>query len=38
MAGLPFEPAASIADEVEVSEPTVGRFCRAVGYKSFKDL
>ena len=35
---LPFETAASLAAKVEVSEPTVGRFCRAIGYKGFKDL
>ena len=35
---LPFETAASIAAKVAVSEPTVGRFCRAIGYRSFKDL
>jgi DNA-binding MurR/RpiR family transcriptional regulator len=35
---IPFETAASLAAKVEVSEPTVGRFCRALGYKSFKDL
>lgn len=35
---LPFETAASLAGKVEVSEPTVGRFCRALGYSSFKDL
>ncbi len=35
---LPFETAASIADKVAVSEPTVGRFCRTLGYGSFKDL
>ncbi len=35
---LPFETAASIAEKVSVSEPTVGRFCRAIGYQSFKDL
>ncbi|NIA72255.1 MurR/RpiR family transcriptional regulator [Pelagibius litoralis] len=35
---LPFETAASLAARVEVSEPTVGRFCRSIGYKSFKDL
>ena len=33
-----FETAASIAVKVRVSEPTVGRFCRSIGYKSFKDL
>ncbi|MGL5116263.1 MAG: MurR/RpiR family transcriptional regulator [Beijerinckiaceae bacterium] len=35
---LPFETAASVAEKVSVSEPTVGRFCRAIGYQSFKDL
>lgn len=35
---IPFETAASVAAKVEVSEPTVGRFCRAIGYQSFKDL
>jgi DNA-binding MurR/RpiR family transcriptional regulator len=35
---IPFETAASLAEKVDVSEPTVGRFCRALGYLSFKDL
>jgi DNA-binding MurR/RpiR family transcriptional regulator len=35
---LPFETAASIAEKVSVSEPTVGRFCRSIGYQSLKDL
>lgn len=35
---LPFETAASIAAKVRVSEATVGRFCRSIGYESFKDL
>lgn len=35
---LPFETAASVAAKVGVSEPTVGRFCRSIGFKSFKDL
>ena len=35
---LPFETAASLAVKVAVSEPTVGRFCRAIGYDGFKDL
>jgi DNA-binding MurR/RpiR family transcriptional regulator len=35
---IPFETAASLADKVGVSEPTVGRFCRGLGYRSFKDL
>ncbi len=38
LATLPFETAASLAEKVSVSEPTVGRFCRAIGYTSFKDL
>ncbi len=38
MSNLPFETAASLAAKVDVSEPTVGRFCRSIGYKSFKDL
>lgn len=37
-ASLPFETAASLAAKVSVSEPTVGRFCRTLGYESFKDL
>lgn len=35
---VPFETAASLAARVEVSEPTVGRFCRSLGYASFKGL
>lgn len=35
---LPFDTAASLAAKVGVSEPTVGRFCRAIGYDGFKDL
>lgn len=38
LASLPFETAASLAEKIPVSEPTVGRFCRTIGYKSFKDL
>jgi DNA-binding MurR/RpiR family transcriptional regulator len=38
LATVPFETAASLAAKVGVSEPTVGRFCRAIGYGSFKDL
>ncbi|WP_420101467.1 MurR/RpiR family transcriptional regulator [Bosea sp. (in: a-proteobacteria)] len=38
MASLPFETAASLAEKVAVSEPTVGRFCRTLGYRSLKDL
>ena len=38
LGSLAFETAASLAAKVGVSEPTVGRFCRAIGYGSFKDL
>jgi DNA-binding MurR/RpiR family transcriptional regulator len=38
LGSIPFETAASLAMKVDVSEPTVGRFCRALGYLSFKDL
>jgi DNA-binding MurR/RpiR family transcriptional regulator len=38
LGNIPFETAASLAAKVEVSEPTVGRFCRAIGYGGFKDL
>ena len=38
IATLPFETAASLAGKVSLSEPTVGRFCRTLGYGSFKDL
>jgi DNA-binding MurR/RpiR family transcriptional regulator len=38
LASLPFETAASLAAKVSVSEPTVGRFCRAIGYSGLKDL
>lgn len=35
---IPFDTAATLAEKVGVSEATVGRFCRSLGYKSFKDL
>ena len=38
LATLPFETAATVAAKVMVSEPTVGRFCRGIGYSGFKDL
>lgn len=38
LASMPFETAATLAGKVAVSEPTVGRFCRSLGYKSFRDL
>jgi DNA-binding MurR/RpiR family transcriptional regulator len=38
LTALPFETSASIADKAGVSEPMVGRFCRSLGYRHFKDL
>ncbi len=35
---LPFETAASIADTVGVSQMTVGRFLRSLGYRGLSDL
>ncbi|MCV2880168.1 MurR/RpiR family transcriptional regulator [Sedimentimonas flavescens] len=35
---LPFETAATLAAKIEVSEVSIGRFCRAIGYANFKDL
>jgi DNA-binding MurR/RpiR family transcriptional regulator len=35
---LPFETAASLAAKVGVSEATVGRFCRTLGYRHLKEL
>lgn len=35
---LAFETAASLAKKLSVSEPTVGRFCRSLGYNGFKGL
>lgn len=35
---LPFETAASVAEKAGVSEATVGRFCRTLGYRHFKDV
>src|SRR3569833_579213 len=36
--GLPFEPSATLAQKAGVSEPMVGRLCRGLGYRHFKDL
>jgi DNA-binding MurR/RpiR family transcriptional regulator len=36
--GLPFETSATLAQKAGVSEPMVGRFCRGLGYRHFKDL
>lgn len=35
---LPFETAAGIAQKVGLSEASVGRFCRSIGYRHLKDL
>jgi DNA-binding MurR/RpiR family transcriptional regulator len=35
---LPFETAASVAQKIGVSEASVGRYCRAIGYQRYKDL
>lgn len=35
---LPFETAASLGQKVGVSEPSVGRFSRALGFRHFKEL
>jgi DNA-binding MurR/RpiR family transcriptional regulator len=38
LSSLPFETAASAARKIGVSETTLGRYCRALGLKHFKDL
>ena len=38
LSDLPFENSAEVAQKLNISESTVGRFCRALGYKHFKDL
>lgn len=38
LSDLPFQNAADVAKKVGVSELTVGRFCRSLGYERFKDL
>ncbi len=38
LSSLPFETASSLAAKVGVSEPTVGRFCKSIGYEGFKDF
>jgi len=35
---LPFETAADIAGKIDVSEASIGRYCRSIGYRSLKDL
>lgn len=38
LANLPFETSATLADKLELSETTIGRFCRSLGFRHFKDL
>lgn len=38
LTGLPFQTAAAVAVKVGVSEASVGRFCRSIGYRHLKDL
>lgn len=38
LSALPFETSATVAGKSGVSEPMVGRFCRSLGYRHFKDL
>lgn len=35
---LPFETAATVAAKIGVSEASIGRFCRTIGYLSLKDF
>jgi len=35
---LPFETAATVAAKIGVSEASIGRFCRTIGYRSLKDF
>lgn len=38
LSSLPFETAATVAQKVGLSEASVGRFCRSIGYQHLKDL
>lgn len=38
LTSLPFQTAAAVAVKVGVSEASVGRFCRSIGYRHLKDL
>lgn len=38
MAEIPFETGGSLAEKVGVSEATVGRFCRNIGYANLREL
>ena len=35
---LPFETAATVADKIGISEATIGRYCRSIGFAHFKAL
>ena len=35
---LPFETAASLAHRIGVSEASIGRYCRTIGFQHFKAL
>ena len=35
---LPFETGASLGKKLGVSEASIGRYCRSIGYRHFKDL
>jgi len=35
---LPFDTAATLARKIGVSEASIGRYCRAIGYRHFKEL
>ena len=35
---LPFETAATLGGKIGVSEASIGRYCRSLGYRHFKDL
>ncbi len=38
LASLPFETAASVAQRIGVSEASIGRYCRSIGFQHFKAL
>ena len=38
LSSLPFETAATVAAKVGLSEASVGRFCRSIGFRHLKDL
>lgn len=38
LTSLPFETACSLAAKIQASEASIGRFCRALGFRHLKDL